>query len=614
MSGTAVVSPSSNEGQGQMTSRTPRGFSRIGFAGIAAAAATLVAVAVAPTAAYAEIPGVDEIASSDNLTQLANVPKSAAFNSLNSDLAFQGKYAFSGNYNGFVIYDISTPSAPAVVTEVLCPGGQNDISVLGNLLFLSTDAPRSDDSCTSTASSASVKEAWEGIKIFDISDKAAPKYIKSVETSCGSHTHTLIPGDTVAYLYVSSYSPSSSYPDCAPPHDSISIVKVPLATPTDASVLAEPNLFPDGGNPGGNGSSTTSGCHDITAYPAKKIAAGACMGDGILLDISDPEQPVVTERVRDLTNFAFWHSASFNNAGTKVIFTDELGGGGTAECNPTTGPNRGADAVYDLAGGELTFKSYFKIPRENAMTENCVAHNGSIIPAMGRDILVQAWYQGGISVWDFTDSANPVELGYWERGPLSTTTPITGGSWSAYYYNGHIYSNDIAKGFDVLKLDDPRTNSAKAIRFAGLNVQTQPDYPVCDTVLRDASRGVTAKTGVTCIDGGTISGKVEVSKGATLLAYKATVAGSVRVTGGGTFSLVDSSVAGNVWADELKQVLVSGNRISGDLDVHDTSGTVVISGNTIAGSLECEYNKVAPINDGVKNTVDHREKGACYAL
>ncbi|GAB7049979.1 hypothetical protein JCM9534A_51050 [Catenuloplanes indicus JCM 9534] len=598
-----------------MTSHTPRGLRRLSLAGFAATAATLVAVASAPTPALAaEIPGVDEIVHSDNLTQLANVPKSAAFSQLNSDLAFQGKYAFSGNYNGFVVYDISVPTAPAVVSEVLCVGAQNDISVLGNLLFLSTDSSRSDDSCNSTALPASDKNAWEGIKIFDITDKAAPKYIKSVETNCGSHTHTLVPSKKDVYVYVSSYSPSSTYPDCLPPHDAVSIIKVPLSKPTDAAVIAAPNLFPDGGNPGGNGSSSTTGCHDITAYPAKKIAAGACMGDGILLDISNPEAPVVTERVRDLTNFAFWHSASFNNAGTKVVFTDELGGGGLATCNPEIGPNRGADAVYDLAGGKLEFKSYFKIPRENAFNENCVAHNGSIIPAFGRDILVQAWYQGGVSVWDFTDSANPVELGYWERGPLSATGTATGGSWSAYYYNGLIYSNDIAKGFDVLKLDDPRTNSAAAVRFSELNVQTQPQYPACDTVLRDASRGISAKRGVTCVDGGTIRGKVEVSRGATLLAYGATVAGDVRVTGGGTFSLLDSSIAGDVWADELAQVYVAGNRITGDLDVHDTAGAVVISGNTIGGSLECEYNKVAPVNDGVRNTVDHREPGACAEL
>jgi len=429
--------------------------------------------------------GVDEIDSSRNLRQIASLPKPAPFDtesSLNSDLAFQGRYAFVGNYNGFVIYDIANPRRPRLVSQVVCPGGQNDVSVHGDLLFLSTDSSRSDDSCASASQSASVKESWEGIKIFDIRDKSNPRYVKSVETNCGSHTHTLVPAKSrnFVYLYVSSYNPSTNFPDCQPPHDLISIVKVPLKKPTDAAVVATPAIFPDGGNPGGNGSATTTGCHDITAYPQKDLAAGACMGDGVLLDISDREAPRVVHQVRDTTNFAFWHSATFNNSGTKVVFTDELGGGGAATCNPTIGPERGASAIYDITGtGDartLVFRSYFKIPRTNGSTENCVAHNGSLIPVLGRDIMVQAWYQGGISVWDFTNSARPQEIAYWERGPYSDTRMVTGGPWSAYYYNGYIYSSDIQKGLDVLDLKDWRTASAKLVRFPELNVQTQPWY------------------------------------------------------------------------------------------------------------------------------------------
>lgn len=430
-----------------------------------------------------EIPGQDEIVHSANIKPLANIPL-AATATVNSDLAFQGKYAYAGNYNGFTIYDISNPKAPKTVTEVLCPGGQNDISVLGDLLFLSTDSSRSDDSCNSVSQPATEKSSWEGIKIFDIKDKKNPKYIKSVETACGSHTHTLVPGGRDIYLYVASYSPNEAFPDCKPPHDGISVVKVPKKAPTQAAVVAFPILFPDGGNPGGPtnpGVSRTTGCHDITVLPSKNLAAGACMGDGILFDISAPEQPKVIDRVQDNVNFAFWHSATFNERADKVVFTDELGGGGGATCNAATGPNRGADGIYDITGSgdgrKLAFRSYFKIPRHQADTENCVAHNGSLIPVGGgRDIMVQAWYQGGVSVWEFTDSAQPKEIGYFERGPLTTDKLGLGGSWSAYYYNGHIYSNDIAKGFDVLRLDDWRTESAKWVWMDRLNVQSQPEY------------------------------------------------------------------------------------------------------------------------------------------
>ncbi|MEV2239730.1 hypothetical protein [Micromonospora sp. NPDC049891] len=448
-------------------------------------AQTVSQAAVEPAAAVEAPLGVDEIASSPNLKLIANLPKQAPFNTtaaLGTDIAFQGKYAFVGNYDGFVIYDVSKPSKPKIVSQVLCPGAQNDISVYGDLLFLSTDASRSDDSCSSTSQSATIKESWEGIKVFDIKNKTSPRYVKAVETACGSHTHTLVPAKDKksVYLYVSSYSPNATFPDCQPPHDSISIVKVPLKKPTDAAVVATPNLFPDGGYEGRTGGSATSGCHDITAYPTKDLAAGACMGDGVLLDISKREAPRVLHTVRDTTNFAFWHSATFNNRGTKVVFTDELGGGGGATCNETVGPERGANAIYDITGRgdkrKLEFRSYYKIPRTNGDTENCVAHNGSLIPVLGKDIMVQAWYQGGISVWDFTDSRKPKEIGFWERGPLSDSQLIVGGSWSAYYYNGHIYSSDIQKGLDVLELNDWRTWTAKLAHFRELNVQTQPSY------------------------------------------------------------------------------------------------------------------------------------------
>ncbi|GIF15432.1 LVIVD repeat-containing protein [Actinoplanes teichomyceticus] len=461
--------------------------------GLAAITVLLGLVTAAPArAGTTTVPGVDEIVSSPNITQVGHVDNKtggpfAAENSYNTDWAFRGTYAFGGNYNGFTVYDISDPRHPRIATQVVCPGSQNDLSIHGDLLFLATDSQRSDDSCNSApvpASAPAETPRWEGIKVFDVSDPLNPRYVAAVKTDCGSHTETLVPGrgrDRSVYLYVSSYNLSrASVPNCALPHDKISIVKVPLRDPAAAAVVATPVLFPDGGFEGDEDSSATTGCHDITAYPQRGIAAGACMGDGVLFDIRNPVAPTVITTVRDTENFAFWHSATFNNNGTKVVFTDELGGGGGATCNPTVGPERGADAIYDIVGKgkrlTLEFRSYFKIPRENAATENCVAHNGSLIPVPGRDIMVQAWYQGGISVWDFTDSRKPVEIAYWERGPLSIERPAFGGSWSAYWYNGHIYSSDIQKGLDVLKVDDRRLRGAAHFRARQFNAQTQDDY------------------------------------------------------------------------------------------------------------------------------------------
>lgn len=420
---------------------------------------------------------------SSKMSLIANVPKQGAFageGSYNSDLAFKGDYVFAGNYDGFTVYDVSQPSSPRTVTQVVCPGSQNDISVYQDVLVLSVDSSRNNDTCSSTAQSATIKGSWEGLRVFDISDPARPEYVASVETACGSHTHTLAPdknGEDL-FVYVSSYSPNAAFPDCQPPHDLISVAKVPLGDPSAAELVGTPVLFPDGGQPAGGYSRETSGCHDVTAYPSKDLAAGACMGDGILMDISDRANPKVIERVRDTENFAFWHSATFNNRGTKVVFTDELGGGGAPTCNPETGPTKGANAIYTIdEDKQLQFGSYYKIGRTQANTENCVAHNGSLIPVKGnRDIMVQAWYQGGISVFDFTDPTNPRELAWFDRGPLSTERLVLGGSWSAYYYNGHVYSNDIQKGLDVLTVDVPSLKTAAKTRMDVFNPQSQPFY------------------------------------------------------------------------------------------------------------------------------------------
>ncbi|MFC4056799.1 LVIVD repeat-containing protein [Planomonospora corallina] len=428
--------------------------------------------ASAPAASAPAASGSGDALHSANVTHVANVPPQAPLDgpqAWGTDLAFQGEHVFVGNYEGFTVFDISDPAKPAVVSRVLCPGEQNDVSVSGNLLFLSVDTPRGGPGCDAGESRGEGSQEWEGIRIFDVSDKAHPKFVSAVATACGSHTHTLVPGKTAdtLYLYVSSPGPEGTA-TCPGPHNIFSIVEVPVGNPQAAKVVATPVIAEEGAQ------TEIGGCHDITAYPAKDLAAAACFGDGILLDIADPVKPRVLQHVSDEENFSIWHSATFNNDATKIVFGDELGGGVAATCDRNTPRTKGASAVYDLgADRTLTRRGYFKIPREQQMDENCVAHNGGLIPVPGKDIMVQAWYQGGVSIWDFTDAANPREIGFFERGPVSGV----GGSWSAYYYNGHIYSSDITRGLDVLRIDDPLTDPAKtAAPLKELNPQSQTSY------------------------------------------------------------------------------------------------------------------------------------------
>ncbi|WP_017545196.1 LVIVD repeat-containing protein [Nocardiopsis prasina] len=439
-----------------------------------------VAVASLVAAAGLAVPGAsadDGVTTGGGVVHLANVPKPETLaRSPNSDLAFSGDYVIGGNYHGFVVYDISEPESPTIVSEVLCPGGQGDVSVSGDLLYFSVDYPRANDECGAPSAPATEADAFEGLRIFDISDKANPRYVASVATDCGSHTNTLVPGadGRSDVVYVSSYSPAEVFPNCQPPHDKISVIEVPHEAPEEAAVVNEPVLFPDGGH------STTTGCHDITAYPARGLAAAACLGDGLLLDITDPIHPEVVERVQD-ENFAFWHSATFTNDARNVVFTDELGSGSSATCNERIGPERGANAVYSLdtsgESPELEFRSYYKLPRHQTDTENCVAHNGSLIPVPGQDYFVQSWYQGGVSVIDLTDPDRPVEVGFFDRGPFDPDQLRTAGSWSAYYYNGHVYSSDMERGLDVLALTDPRFDGAESAVLDEFNPQSQPELP-----------------------------------------------------------------------------------------------------------------------------------------
>jgi hypothetical protein len=415
-----------------------------------------------------------------------------SLNFANSDLAFSGTLVFTGNFNGFNTYDIETPKKAQLLASVVCPGGQGDVSVYGHLLFMSVEQTRGRIDCgTEGVPDAASAERFRGVRIFDISDVKKPKQIAAVQTCRGSHTHTLVvtPKDSEnVYIYGSGTSTVRSGEElagCSSAKDdpetslfSIDVIQVPLASPEKARIVNRPRIFSDprtgalsglwpGGDhgPGTQKTSLTDRCHDVTVFPEIGLAAGACSGNGILLDISDPVHPERLDAVAD-PNFAFWHSATFNNDGTKVIFTDEWGGGTRPRCRATDQMNWGADAIFDIVDRKLRFGGYFKMPAPQTEQENCVAHNGSIIPVPGRDIMAQAWYQGGVSVFDFTDSAHPVEIAFFDRGPLDPAKLMVGGFWSTYWYNGYIYGTEIARGLDIFKLTPSEFLSQNEIEAA----------------------------------------------------------------------------------------------------------------------------------------------------
>jgi LVIVD repeat len=513
-----------------------------------------------------------------NLRLLSSTPPPAAFVGVtNSDLAFKGNYAFQGNYNGVQVWDISRPSAPTLVTEFVCPASQSDVSVYGDLMFVSGEGLSGRLDCGSEGVSEAVShDRLRGIRIFDIKDIRNPVNVGNVQTCRGSHTHSVLKDpndDENIYIYVSGSSrvrPADELAGCSgltPQEDPnsalfrIEVIKVPLAHPDQAAIVSSPRIFQDlvappehGASPAdaieleearargefigtffgrervlgrfapsmiqsfmesrGGGEMTAADsaafrealpglleerfgvrepqeetgpqpgptqCHDITLYPEIGLAGGACGGYGLLLDISDPENPERIDAVAD-SNFSYWHSATFNNDGSKVLFTDEWGGGGQPKCREADPMEWGANAYFTLEDGKMDFKSYWKLPAPQTNIENCVAHNGSLIPIPGRDIMVQSWYQGGISVFDWSDASNVVEIAFHDRGPIDGDSQGNGGSWSVYWYNGVIVSSEIGRGLDIFELTPGAAFSAneiaaaKSVKLDYLNAQGQPKF------------------------------------------------------------------------------------------------------------------------------------------
>ncbi|MEO7455524.1 MAG: hypothetical protein ABIY52_04630 [Gemmatimonadaceae bacterium] len=522
----------------------------------------------------------DAAVATSNMKVVSTTKSTGKFEgSTNSDLAFTGKYAIQGNYNGFQVFDISNPAMPALVTSYYCPASQSDVSVYRNLLFVSAEANSGRTDCGGQGVPDPIsKDRIRGVRIFDITDIKNPKYVTNVQTCRGSHTHTLVedPRDKEnVYIYISGSAgirSAEEMPGCVSNLDDpntasfrIEVIKVPVNNPAAATIVNGARIFqglapvkshgetavdraaskkaadaarargayviefqgselvaPDnfvkpmldsvvkarggtgaatgadsaalrtalpgivaklfGGGAQGPANPNRPGitqCHDITVYPAMGLAGGACGGYGLLLDIKDPANPVRIGAVAD-SNFSYWHSATFNNDGTKVLFSDEWGGGGAPKCRATDPKEWGADAIFTLDNGKMNFKSYYKLPAPQTDKENCVAHNGSLIPIPGRDVMVQAWYQGGISVFDWTDPNHPFEMASFDRGPVDSTRMQMGGSWSVYWYNGALISSEIARGLDVAELTPSQyltqneLDAAKTVHYDYLNAQGQP--------------------------------------------------------------------------------------------------------------------------------------------
>jgi len=498
------------------------------------AVAAAVLVATAPLVAQSYPPGGDPRdglghgltgagVAMHGMRLVGTAPKPAPFDSVrgltfvNSDLAFRGNLVYQGNFAGFSIWDVSNPAHPTMVSVVPCITSQGDPSIVGNLLFLSAEGGGNRNDCAK-GGVQDPADAMAGVRIFDVSNPAAPRLVKNVQTCKGSHTHTVIPHPSdkgIIYIYVSGSSGArEAMAGCVngtDPADEknslfrLDVIKVPLANPEQAEVVTGARIFTGLSGParrGGRDAAQTGprNCHDVTAYPAMGLLAGACGSYGILVDVSNPERPVRLDAVSD-TNFSLWHTAVFSNDGKKVLFTDEWGGGTGPMCQATSMMEMGGNTTLSIgADRKLKQHAYFKIPTGQAANENCVSHNGSLIPVPGRDIAVQGWYQGGVNVVDFTDPDKPFEVAFFDRGPIDAPpvagaprrSPTIGGSWGAYWYNGLVISSEMARGLDILEmvpnehLSANELAAAKLVMMDEFNPQSQPviTWPAAFPVVR----------------------------------------------------------------------------------------------------------------------------------
>ena len=420
---------------------------------------------------------------SDNMSLIANWNNAGEYGQ-GSDMAFWGNRAVLGSYapGGFRLMDLANPAAPRQISFFHCPGTQADVSMWRDIVVVSVDAARgatSEDGeptdpaqCGAGAATQAEIEAgtaWEGLRIVSIADPTAPVQLAAVKTDCGSHTHTLYPDEAKGRLlaYVLSYPLGAPSPTCnGASHRKISIVEIPLANPAAAKVIGTADVSPN------------IGCHDVSVFPARKLAAAGCISESQIWDLSDPAKPEVLAHIPNPEN-QIHHSAAFSWDGNVVVFGDEFGG---AVVSPGCVNDVGRFAglwFYDVknpASPEL--KGNYRLPQHN-QSALCTAHLFNVVPLRSeKNILVSSWYEGGTSVVDFTDPSNPQQIAF--HIPMDPTYPgddaPKANQWSAYWYNGHAYANNFAeRGFDVFSIRHAALDAAVPLPY--LNPQVQEPLP-----------------------------------------------------------------------------------------------------------------------------------------
>jgi len=576
-----------------------------------------------------------------NMRLVSFSPKPAQFDTvrgltfINSDVAFgNGHYAYQGNFAGLTVWDVSNPAKPVVMSVVECITSQGDPTVYGNLLFMSAEGAGNRNDC-GKGGVQDPKDHMAGVRIWDVSNPRAPKLIKNVQTCKGSHTHTIVPSPTnpkVVYIYVSGQQaarPETELAGCnngtdpADPKNSLfqlDIIKVPVDHPEQAVVIPGARIFtgldaapecktlcapantrrPPRDGRGGDSTNAVAipvrtgprNCHDVTAYPAMHLLAAACSSHSIMVDISNPEKPVRRSALTDTNNFQGRHTAGFSNDGKKIIMTDEWGGG--------TGPMCQAGSIMELGGNTIislsadakkqTQRAYFKLPAAQSAQENCVSHNGGLIPVPGRDLYVQGWYQGGVDIMDFTDANHPIEIGYFDRGSIDPPPPADsakgielpvaggrsggaasarirgtiGGSWGAYYWNGHIYSSELDRGFDIYELTPSAHLSANEIAAAKLvqlkeyNPQSQPKFtwPAAFVVVRSYLDQLVRNGGLAADRTAAVSTALNAAEQKTGAARGAALTALAKQVDGYASGAKDAARV-RMMADAIKQLAVS---------------------------------------------------------